>query len=102
MAFKVFERLFKEYGLSIGIRSDNGVPFASPMAIYGLSKLAVWWLRLGIHIERIEPGNPQLNGRHERMGNPHVGYRGHSRGHSASGKVCVPALLLKGAGAGAR
>ena len=94
MAFTVFERLFKEYGLPIGIRSDNGVPFASPMAIYGLSELAVWWLRLvGIHIERIQPGNPQLNGRHERMGNPPVGYRGHSRGHSASGKVCVRALL---------
>ena len=67
MAFTVFERLFKEYGLPVGIRSDNGVPFASPMAIYGLSRLAVWWLRLGIHIERIQPGNPQQNGRHERM-----------------------------------
>jgi transposase InsO family protein len=67
MAFTVFERLFKEYGLPTGIRSDKGVPFASPMAICGLSKLAVWWLCLGIHIERIQPGNPQQNGRHERM-----------------------------------
>ena len=43
------------------------MPFASGHAIYGLSKLAVWWLRLGIQIERIQPGHPQQNGRHERM-----------------------------------
>jgi putative transposase len=43
------------------------VPFASAHALYGLSKLSVWWLRLGIHIERIQPGHPQQNGRHERM-----------------------------------
>ena len=49
------------------IRTDNGVPFASPNALYGLSKLSVWWLRLGIHIERIKPGHPEQNGRHERM-----------------------------------
>lgn len=49
------------------IRTDNGVPFASGNALYGLSKLAVWWLRLGIAIERIQPGHPQQNGRHERM-----------------------------------
>ena len=49
------------------IRTDNGVPFASAHAIYGLSKLSVWWLRLGIAIERIKPGHPQQNGRHERM-----------------------------------
>jgi hypothetical protein len=49
------------------IRSDNGVPFASPNALYNLSRLAVWWLRLGIAIERIKPGHPQQNGRHERM-----------------------------------
>jgi len=66
-AFNVFERLFKEYGLPSNIRSDNGVPFASPNALYGLSSLSVWWLRLGIGIERIKPGNPQQNGRHERM-----------------------------------
>jgi putative transposase len=66
-AFSVFERLFKEYGLPNNIRSDNGVPFASPNALYGLSSLSVWWLRLGIGIERIKPGNPQQNGRHERM-----------------------------------
>jgi len=43
------------------------VPFASPTALYGLSKLSVWWLRLGIRIERIKPGHPEQNGRHERM-----------------------------------
>src|SRR6476661_3866814 len=66
-AFTVFERTFKEFGLPEVIRTDNGVPFASAHAIYGLSKLAVWWLRLGITIERIQPGHPQQNGRHERM-----------------------------------
>src|SRR6478736_9118246 len=66
-AFTVFERLFKERGLPANIRSDNGVPFASANALFSLSKLAVWWLRLGIGIERIQPGHPQQNGRHERM-----------------------------------
>ena len=63
----MFERLFKERGLPANIRSDNGVPFASAHALFNLSKLAVWWLRLGIGIERIQPGHPQQNGRHERM-----------------------------------
>jgi len=62
-----FERLFRERGLPTAIRSDNGVPFASPNGLYNLSKLSVWWLRLGIAIERIKPGHPQQNGRHERM-----------------------------------
>jgi putative transposase len=66
-AFSVFERVFKEFGLPTAIRTDNGVPFASPNALYGLSKLSVWWLRLGIQIERIKPGHPEQNGRHERM-----------------------------------
>jgi putative transposase len=66
-AFTVFERVFKEFGLPKGIRTDNGVPFASPNALFGLSKLSVWWLRLGIAIERIKPGHPEQNGRHERM-----------------------------------
>jgi len=66
-AFTVFERTFTEFGLPHTIRTDNGVPFASAHALYGLSKLSVWWLRLGIHIERIQPGHPQQNGRHERM-----------------------------------
>jgi putative transposase len=66
-AFTVFESVFKEYGLPKAIRTDNGVPFASPNALFHLSKLSVWWLRLGIEIERIKPGCPQQNGRHERM-----------------------------------
>src|SRR5256885_17265000 len=66
-AFTVFERVFKDFGLPKAIRTDNGVPFASAHALFGLSKLAVWWLRLGIGIERIKPGHPQQNGRHERM-----------------------------------
>lgn len=66
-AFTVFEQTFKEHGLPDSIRTDNGNPFSSPTALFGLSKLSVWWLRLGINIERIKPGNPQQNGRHERM-----------------------------------
>jgi transposase InsO family protein len=66
-AITAFEQLFRERGLPAAIRSDNGVPFASPNALFNLSKLSVWWLRLGIGIERIKPGHPQQNGRHERM-----------------------------------
>jgi len=66
-AFSVFESVFKEFGLPRAIRTDNGVPFASPNSLFNLSKLSVWWLRLGIEIERIKPGHPQQNGRHERM-----------------------------------
>ena len=66
-AFVVFESAFKEFGLPCAIRTDNGVPFASPNSLFNLSKLSVWWLRLGIQIERIKPGHPQQNGRHERM-----------------------------------
>ena len=66
-AFRVFERAFKDFGLPDAIRTDNGVPFASAHALFGLSRLSVWWLRLGIDIERIRPGQPQENGRHERM-----------------------------------
>jgi transposase InsO family protein len=66
-AFMAFDRLFRERGLPRAIRSDNGVPFASPNGLFNLSKLSVWWLRLGITIERIRPGHPQQNGRHERM-----------------------------------
>jgi len=66
-AFTVFERTFKDFGLPEAIRTDNGIPFASPNALFGLSRLSVWWLRLGINIERIKPGHPEQNGRHERM-----------------------------------
>ncbi len=65
-AQRLFTRLFQEYGLPERIRTDNGAPFASTGA-GGLSRLSVWWIRLGIHPERIEPGQPQQNGRHERM-----------------------------------
>ena len=64
---EAFVRLFKERGLPAAVRSDNGLPFASPNGLYNLSKLSVFWLRLGIAIERIRPGHPQQNGRHERM-----------------------------------
>jgi hypothetical protein len=66
-ALTAFERLFKERGLPRAIRSDNGVPFASPNGLFNLSRLSIWWLRLGVSIERIQPGHPQQNGRHERM-----------------------------------
>ena len=65
-AYKQFERLFRQYGLPAAIRSDNGTPFAT-QAICGLSRLSVWWLKLGIGHDRIDPGQPQQNGRHERM-----------------------------------
>lgn len=60
------ERVFREYGLPRAIRSDNGPPFAS-VGVTGLTRLSVWWLKLGIMPERIEPGRPEQNGRHERM-----------------------------------
>lgn len=66
-ARSVFHTLFQEYGLPEVIRTDNGVPFATPRALGQLSALAIWWIRLGIRPERIEPGQPQQNGRHERM-----------------------------------
>jgi len=61
-----FERVFHEYGLPEVIRTDNGTPFSS-RGLGGLSRLSYWWIRLGIHPERIEPGHPEQNGRHERM-----------------------------------
>ena len=61
-----FTELFNEFGLPLRIRTDNGVPFASS-AIARLSTLSVWWLKLGICPEQIEPGKPQQNGKHERM-----------------------------------
>ncbi|MDO9198333.1 integrase core domain-containing protein [Rhodoferax sp.] len=64
--FQVTERLFKEFGVPWALRSDNGPPFASTGAA-GLTRLSAHWLKLGITLERIEPGKPQQNGRHERM-----------------------------------
>jgi len=61
-----FERAFREYGLPSAMRTDNGPPFAST-GVLGLSRLSVWWIKLGIVPERIQPGCPQQNGRHERM-----------------------------------
>ena len=63
---EVFEALFREHGLPWRIRTDNGVPFAS-LSPAGLSRLSIWWIRLGITPERIDPGKPQQNGQHERM-----------------------------------
>lgn len=65
-AYPVFLALFREFGLPSVIRTDNGVPFSS-RAPGGMSRLAVWWIRLGISPERIEPGHPEQNGSHERM-----------------------------------
>jgi hypothetical protein len=62
----IFESAFREFGVPAAIRSDNGPPFASNGA-GGLTTLSVWWLKLGIAHERIAPGKPQQNGRHERM-----------------------------------
>ena len=62
-----FRWLFERYGLPTVLRTDNGVPFGAPMALGGLSPLALWWIRLGIRPERIHPGAPQENGAHERM-----------------------------------
>jgi putative transposase len=62
----ICEAAFREYGLPQAIRTDNGAPFASH-AIAGLSRLAVWWIKLGIVPERIQAGHPEQNGRHERM-----------------------------------
>lgn len=66
-AFQIFQRAFEEFGLPKAIRTDNGIPFASGNSLYGLTRLSVWWLRLGIKLERIKPGHPEQNGRHERM-----------------------------------
>jgi transposase InsO family protein len=61
-----FEMTFREHGLPSAMRTDNGTPFSS-RSLLGLSRLAIWWLKLGIEIERIKPGHPEQNGRHERM-----------------------------------
>ena len=62
----LFEATFREYGLPMRIRTDNGPPFVS-VGAGGLSALSIWWIKLGILPERIDPGSPQQNGRHERM-----------------------------------
>lgn len=62
----IFELAFREFGLPLAMRTDNGTPFAST-ALGGLSRLSVYWIKLGITPERIRPGHPEENGRHERM-----------------------------------
>ena len=62
----IFEAAFREYGLPRAILTDNGAPFATT-GLHGLPRLAVWWIKLGIHPERTDPGHPEQNGRHERM-----------------------------------
>jgi putative transposase len=62
----IFEAAFREYGVPVAIRTDNGAPFATT-TVGGLSRLSIWWLKLGIVPERIVPGHPEQNGRHERM-----------------------------------
>jgi putative transposase len=63
----VFKECFSKYGLPQVIRSDNGSPFASLQSPFGLTQLSVWLVKLGIILERIDPGHPEQNGRHERM-----------------------------------
>ena len=63
----VFIRLFTQLGLPRYIRSDNGPPFANVLNFWGLTKLSVWWITLGIQLDRITPGHPEQNGGHERM-----------------------------------
>ena len=63
----MFKSGFIKYGMPKIIRSDNGVPFASSSSIYGLTKLSLWFVKLGISLERIAPGHPEQNGRHERL-----------------------------------
>lgn len=61
-----FERVFRDYGLPDAMRTDNGSPFAST-ALGSLTQLTIWWVKLGIRLERIDPGHPEQNGRHERL-----------------------------------
>jgi len=93
LAFTAFERLFQERGLPGAIRSDNGVPFASPNGLYNLSKLSIWWLRLGIAIERIRPGHPHENARAHA---PHPEAGGHPSGEHEQLAAAGPFRRLRG------
>ena len=64
---EAFKEAFDRYGLPKHIRSDNGVPFVSPHGLSGLTQLSAWWVKLGVHPNRIKPASPQENGGHERM-----------------------------------
>jgi transposase InsO family protein len=67
LAKPVFEHVFRDYGVPMQIISDNGSPFSSSGSLGGLTELSKWWIDLGSTPVRIEPGQPQQNGRHERM-----------------------------------
>ena len=84
----IFEAAFREYGMPQAMRTDNGTPFASA-AIAGLSRLAVWWIKLGIVPERIEAGHPEQNGRQERM---------HRTLKQESGDACRPKTGVRNSG----
>ena len=88
-AFRAFEAVFNEFGLPKAIRTDNGVPFASPNSLFNLSKLSVWWLRLGIEIERVKPGSRSRTARHRaHASDPEDGDRQAGRSDScASGQA---------------
>lgn len=66
-AMKVFERVFREWGIPEQLLTDNGTPFCAANSLGGLTQLSKYWLKLGIHVRRIDPGKPQQNGVHERM-----------------------------------
>lgn len=66
-AWRVFDRIFREFGLPDQILTDNGVPFCSARSLGGLTELSKRWIKLGIHVARIDPGRPQQNSIHERM-----------------------------------
>ena len=83
-----FEQLFARHGLPEAIRSDNGAPFASVQGLFGLSRLSIWWVALGIDLERGRPGHPQDNGAHERL------HRDISRELEATGQADQAALDL--------
>jgi putative transposase len=83
-AFSVFERTFRDFGLPAAIRTDNGVPFAAPWAMFGLSRLAVWWLRLGIRLERIKPAAFNFLQQQERF-EEFIRVYNHERPHQALG-----------------
>ena len=90
-AWPVFERLFREYGLPRAIRTDNGTPFAATRAVGQLSHLSVRFLKLGISLDRIDPGHPEQNGSHERM---HRTLKQETA--SSAGKSCsIPAGTLR-------
>src|SRR5882724_6556602 len=76
---KSFEQIFERHGLPEAIRSDNGSPFASRQGLLGLSRLSVWWVVLGIDLERGRPGHPQDNAGHERDAQGHQPRAGSSR-----------------------